>query len=316
MKKIINIFLFIFAFQNAWSQELNCRVDVITPKLQQTDPRVFTTLKQSIQEFMNNRKWTNYKMKNEERIECTILITIIEERGNDVFKANLTLQSSRPVFNASLNTVMLNWNDKDFVFSYREFEPIEYNETQFTTNLAAVLSFYAYTIVGYDFDSFSARGGNPYHLKAKQILDMIPSSLGDQSAGWMPFQSTRNRYWLNENLLNPRLQNFRTVLYDYHFKGMDKMQQDKLAARNAIMNAIKLLDKTNNETPNTMFLQVFMNAKSQEIINVLSDAPQQNKTEMIEILNRIDPQNADKYFNMMKRTGQGLNDLNNIKSNN
>lgn len=313
MKKLGIILFTLFAIHKITAQELNCRVDVITPKLQQTDPKVFTTLKQTIQEFMNNRKWSNYKLKNEERIECTILITIVEERGNDVFKANITLQSSRPIFNTSMNSVMLNWNDKDFVFSYREYEPIEYNETQFTSNLAAVLSFYAFTIVGYDFDSFALRGGNPYHLKAKQIIDMIPSSLGDQSSGWQPFQSTRNRYWLNENLLNPRLQNFRTALYEYHFKGMDKMQQDKVTALNGIVGVIKLLDKTNSETPNTMFLQVFMNAKSQEIINILSDAPQQTKTQMIELLNRIDPQNADKYFNLMKRTGQNLE---NLKSNN
>lgn len=308
---VATVFTTLFCLATS-AQELNCKVQVITPKLQQTDPKVFKTLEQSMTEFMNNRKWSNNKFKTEERIECSILLTITEERGDDTYKANMAVQSSRPVYNTSMNSVMLNWNDKDIVFRYREYEPIEFSENQYTTNLSSILSFYAFTIVGLDFESFSNKGGDPYFLKAKQVIETIPSTVGVNDApGWRPFEGMRNRYWLNENLLNNRMETLRRGLYTYHFRGLDKMYSDKITARTQVLDALKGVDKANSELPNSMLVQVFTTAKSNELINIFSDSPQQEKSLAVEILTRIDPQNADKYFNMMKRSSQQFPDAGN-----
>jgi hypothetical protein len=287
--------LFSFLFTNAvTAQELNCKVQVVSQRATTTDQQVFKTLQTAIYEFMNNRKWTNDNYTNNERIECSIMLNITDDNGTGKFIATATIQSSRPVFNSSYNSVMLNISDPSWSFQYIQFQPLEYNDNVYLSNLTSLLAYYAYIIIGLDYDSYSLKGGSPYFDKAQQVLNTVPQS-GEDASGWRAQDNLRNRYWLIENILNTKFADFRQVNYDYHRLGMDKMYDDAKSARTIITNSIKKLENTASSNPNSMILQQFFAAKSLELINVYSKAAPQEKAEMMNLLTKLDPVNGQKY---------------------
>lgn len=286
-----------FGYQTAQAQELQCQVSVLTPGIQIADPAIFSTLETAMFEFINNRKWTDDNFNPDEKIECTLILSITEELGNDRYRGNATIQSSRPVYNSDYQTLLFNFNDRDWEFSYVQFQPIEFQDNIFLNNLSALLAYYAYTVIGFDYESFAERGGNPYFLKAQNIVTLAQNT---SEKGWKSFENLRNRYWLIENLLNPRFKNFRSAFYNYHLNGLDRMYENRDLATETITSTLQILNSINQQNPNSMIIQLFFNAKSQELQNIYSDVPKAQKTTAVNLLMRLDAGNADEYQKLLK----------------
>lgn len=275
----------------AAAQELNCEVKVLYPNIQLADPALFKDLETSIREFMTNTKWTNDRFELEERVKCQIVITISEELAIDRFRANISIVSSRPVFNSDYETVIFNHQDQDFVFNYAAFQPLEYSEGFNLSNLTSVLAYYAYVILGLDYDSFSRNGGTAWFLKAQAIVNMFQ---GTGEAGWQS-SVTRSRYWLVENLLNSRYAAFRTAFYTYHLKALDEFYTNPSTSTRTLISALSDLDRLNKDQPNSMIVQVFFNSKKQELKDIFAGAPPAEKTKAVNLLCSLDPARCEEY---------------------
>ncbi len=220
MRLFIILFILFISYLNLWAQELKCGVEVVTPKLQLNDPKVFEVLKTSVFEFMNNRKWTDDVFQEEEKIEVNLLINITEEISATRFRATFTIKSVRPVHNSSYNSVLFNHVDDEIEFSYEQYQPLTYNDNTFIDNLTATLAFYSYMVVGLDYESFSPGGGTPYFQKAQNIVNNAQNT---SEPGWKAFEKSFNRYWIAENFNNSKYGDFNKIIYDYHRNGMDVM---------------------------------------------------------------------------------------------
>jgi len=296
--KLRNLFflLFFWCFINVnliHAQELKCQVQVVSQQIQGQgiDPRVFNTLQTAIFEFMNNRKWTNDNFTNIERIDCNILINLTKIPSPGSYQGTIEVQSRRPVYKSSYNSVLLNYLDNNFSFSYVENQPLTYSENTYTDNLTAILAFYAYFILGLDYDSYSLKGGTPNFQKALSIVNNVSS---DVESDWT--SGDRNRYWMINNLLDATYIPLRECMYNYHRLGLDIMYEKKDEGLKVITNSIENLQKIHAIKPTSFSMQVFFNAKSEEVINIFSGAPPDIKARIVPILNRIDPTNSNKYM--------------------
>jgi len=297
MKRSIVFLAAMFAAGFVTAQELNCQVTVLSPQIQSSDKRVFTTMQTAIYEFMNNTRWTGDKFLNQERIECSMQITINDRPSNDAFSGTIQIQSNRPIFKSSYNSPVFNFNDENFNFRYLEYQQLEFSETGNTSNLTNVLAYYAYTIIAIDYDAYSPLGGSPYFLKAQAI---VSNAQAGAEKGWKAFESTRNRYWLNENMLNPIFRPVRQIYYDYHRKGLDVMTEKKEDAVAAIAAGIESLKKVHRDKPGSLLLQVFFTAKAEELVNIFSQAFPDVKNRVKATLDEIDPANMNKYEKIIK----------------
>lgn len=295
MKKILLLGIAMIAAWTMNAQELNVNVRVITPKLQTADPKVFSSLEVAIQEFMNNQRWTDDTYEEEERINVEIALTISEERGPTQFKGELAIISSRPIFGTTDETPLLNHLDKDFVFEYEQFQPLEYTENQFQNNLTTVLSFYAFVVLGMDYDSFSPFGGEQYFQTAQEILNNIPPNATAVYKGWRSVDSDRNRYWIVENMLSNRLRDYRQAMYDYHRQGLDVAHSDVATGRAIIASAINAIGKAEKSYPRSMAIQMFASSKSDEIIEIFKGGANTEKNEVKAVMQKIDASKASKY---------------------
>lgn len=282
------------------AQELNARVSVMSNKVgTAVDKKVFNTLQNQLTNFLNTRKWTNDNYRVIEKIECSFIINIESVIEPNVYKASLAIQAARPVFNSSYKSAIINFQESDFTFKYIEFQPIEFNDARVqgteasVANLTAVFAFYAYTIIGMDNDSFSPKSGEVNFNKAQNIVTNAPEGKGIN--GWRVFDGLRNRYWLNENLVNSRYNIIHDIIYTYYRSGMDKLYDNEAEARSNILQALIQLKAFNRENPNTMIIQFFMQGKSQEIIGIFKTAMPPEKARVIEITSEIDIVNAAKY---------------------
>jgi hypothetical protein len=285
------------AYFIAPAQELNCTVSVISPQVQNTEKRIFETLQNDIRQFLNSTSWTNDSYKLEERIACSILITVTERISSDKFKASIQVQVSRPIFNTSYSSVLMNVNDQDFTFNYVESQQLQFQENQHISNLTSVLAYYAYMIIGMDYDSFSEKGGEPYFQKAFQIVN---NAQNEAERGWKSADGSKNRYWLVENLLNARFDNFRKVLYRYHRLGLDMMQADIESGRRTIFESLPDLKKIRQSEPNSYLLQSFFTAKADEFVNIFSQGLPDTKNKASQLLMEMDPSNSNKYQKITK----------------
>jgi hypothetical protein len=292
------ILLLILIVESASAQELNCNVSVISPRVQGSDKKVFTTLQQSIFELMNTTKWTNDKFKTEERIECSIQIEVTERVSTDEFKGTIQVTSRRPVYKADYNSPILNLKDNDYNFRYIEFQALEFNENGTNTNLVAVLAYYAYLIIGLDYDSFSMMGGSSMFQKMQTVVANMANA---PEPGWRSFESNqRNRYWISENLNNPVYKPIRAMYYTYHRKGLDILQDNKDIGLRAVGDAIESLQKVHVEKPISPLMQLVFDAKADEVVNMFSGAPEDIKTRSKEILEEINPSNSAKYAKIIQ----------------
>jgi hypothetical protein len=299
MKRLSLIFLVFLAFAAARSQELDCMVTVSSQKIEGTDKRVFETLQTALYEFMNNRKWTNYNIKLEERIECTVLITIDERPSSDEFHATLNLVLRRPILNTSYNSVLLNYVDKDFDFKYVEYEPLDYSDGTFASNLTSTMAYYAYMFLGFYFDSYSLYGGTQFYEKAQAIVNQAQ---GTSEIGWKAYEGLKNRFWLVENVLNASNNPMREFFYKYNRLGLDQMYDKSDAGRAAITESIDLLQKMYNAKPGLLLMTVTLDAKKDELVNIYSDSrvPPVEKNNVVNILKEIDPANGSKYLTILE----------------
>lgn len=297
---IINILLLLY-LSEAHAQELNAMVNVNYSQIQGTNREIFQDMQESLYEFVNTTHFTEHVFGIDERIDCQFQITISKRTG-DMFEATLSVQSSRPVYGSSYTTAMLNYQEKkgNFLFEYVQDQRLEYSENSFTSNLTAVMAFYAYIIIGMDYDSFGMEAGSPYYQKALNIANNAQSA-GQYSKGWQSYEGTENRYWLAENMLNEKYRPIRRCIYRYHRLGLDRMYDNKEAARQEIADSFKLLQRAHRSEPNNFILKLFFTAKSNEIINCFKQAFPAQKAEVVQILKEIDPANASRYDEIMKQ---------------
>lgn len=297
MKKLILFIAVItIGLSSLEAQELNCQVQVVSPQIQgTTEKRIFDNLQKAIFEFMNNTKWTSDIYSMEERISCSMFINITEKISTDEYKATLQIQSTRSVFKSSYNSVMINHNDADFTFKYIEFQSMDFSMSQYMGNLTSVLAYYAYVIIATDYDSFSPNGGTPWWQKAQTIVANAQNAV---EKGWKSMESTKNRYWLVENTLQPLFAPIRECNYKYHRLGFDVMFQDVAAGRAVVLEALLSLEAIHNQRPLSFPLQLFFNAKSDEIVKLFSGGLQEEKTKVVPLLQKIDPGHGLVYQNI------------------
>lgn len=274
------------------AQELNCTVTVIAPQISNVDVSRFDALEDGIREFMNGRRWTNDNFEFEERIECTLQLTVSEAIGSTVFKGSMQVQSSRPVFNSDYNTPVLLVNDGDIQFEWLDNSTILFNPGQHRDNLSSLLAYYAYMILGMDYDTFSLEGGTPHFLQAQAI---VANAQNAGERGWKASQGKQNRYWLVENHLSQTFRPVRICLYNYHRKGLDVLFQDVEGGRLTIAESLIDMRSTNRIRPGSYNIQVFFLSKSDEIINIFSPAPDAERGRLLPILKQLDPGNIQSY---------------------
>ena len=293
MKKVVVLFVFLFMSVISMGQELRCNVQVVSSQIQGTNKQVFQTLQTAIYEFMNNTAWTSHVYSNEERIECNILINLQDHSG-DEFNGSIQVQSNRPTYNTSYNTTILNYKDDNLRFNYVEFEPLEFTITEHRSNLTSVLAYYAYIILGLDYDTFSLMGGTEFYQKAEQIVNNAQNA---QEKGWKAFENRKNRYWLIENILNDRYRGIREFLYRYHRLGLDVMESKEAQGRSEIAESLDLLQKIYRQKPDPylFYYDLILSAKSDELVNVFSESFMAEADRVYKILVEIDPTRSDKY---------------------
>ncbi len=290
--------LFLFLTFVGSTQEMLCNLQVNSQQIQGTDKRVYETMSTALNEFINNRRWTNYDLKTNERIECTMVINIKDRPSTDQFKASLNIVASRPVYGSTYNSVLLNYIDEQFEFEYVEFQSLDFQENQYTSNLSSVMAYYVYLILGLDFDSFSPFGGTAFFEKAELVVNTAQNS---GYSGWNSNDDKRNRYWLVENYLNKTYSNVRTFLFEYHYKGLDVMAEKADQGRAAILSSLELLQTAYNQKPGLYSIQLIIDAKKDEFVNIFKEGNPAEKTKVIDILKEIDPSNSSTYSKINQR---------------
>ncbi|WP_303924265.1 DUF4835 family protein [Draconibacterium sediminis] len=301
IKQIVTALLFLFIFVgNGVAQELRCNVTVSARGIQGANQNLFRTMQSDLYDFMNNRKWTDHVYSYDEKIRCNILIRLDEQISADEFKGSIQVQLTRPIFNTSYTSTVLNIKDNDFHCKYVEFQPLEFNETSNRDNLTNIMAFYAYVILGFDYDTFSEEGGTEYFQKAQAIVN---NSQNARERGWKAFESERNRYWLIENVLNKSYASFRTCMYNYHRNGLDLMSEKVEEGRANIADALRDIQKVFRRRPSTYILQMFFDAKADELVNIFSKSFPDERNRVMAILNEVDPSNGRKYEKIAENEG-------------
>ncbi|MCQ2204685.1 MAG: DUF4835 family protein [Bacteroidales bacterium] len=291
------LFAFVFAALmslSAVAQELQCSISVQSASVQGTNKQVYDNMRNALQDFMKAQIWTSDKFDTKERIECSLNFNITEQISSNEFKGTLTVQLRRPVYNSAYTTTTFNMQDNDIQFRYNEGQPLTFNPSSYDSdNLVPLIAFYVYFMLGIDYDTFSLNGGSPYFKQAEAIVNQAQSS---SFAGWKSFDGTKNRYWLINNALDDNHKIFHRELYNYHRRGLDQMAESVDRGRQAIYNSIDQLKKVKqNSTRNAYLLTLFFTAKSDEIVNIFSGAPQMERDKALEALQVADPANISKY---------------------
>lgn len=299
-KLILSLTISLLASLGLQAQELQCEVVVNSDQVALTDRRIFADLRNAVATFLNNRRWTDQVYRPEERIDCRLQITITQAPQVGQYNAIVQVVSSRPVYGTGYNTQMLNFIDKSWSFEYTEAQPLQFSENSFTSNLASLLSFYAYVIVGMDRDSFGKLGGSRYYDQAMQVVNNV-NSQGQNNPGWKAFEDNRNRYWLLNNLQDPQMEGFRTALYLYYRQGMDIFIQQPDQARKNILEAIRNIQTVAQLKPGAAVLRSFFETKADEIVSVFKAASPADKQALFAILSNIDPTNIAKYQAILQK---------------
>ena len=294
MKVLIICFLFPFILI---SQELNCKVSVNYSSISSPNKEMFNSMRQSIYEFMNNTTWTNDIFNNEERIDCTILIRLDQQLSTDEYSGSISVQSSRPVFKTLYNSPILNIFDNQFRFRYVEFQTLEFNENTHISNLTSVLAYYAYLIIGMDYDTFSSQGGDLFFKKAEKIVSNAQND--NNATGWKSFEGLDNRYWLIENLLSSDFENMRSFYYLYHREGLDNFTEKPDFVREHIAESILSLRTAWNQRQRGYLFQLFFDTKTDEIVNVFSQGNIMQADQLVNLLSDMSPNDIDKWTKIL-----------------
>lgn len=288
---LIFIYILIQVLQ-ADAQELNARIEVVAPQLPNTNKRVLDLLQKTIQDYLNNRSWVGREMNPEERINCSIVLTITSWDGSKDYKANAQIFSSRPVFNTNYNSPILAYRDKNFDFSYVEGEQLDFSDNQNLSSLGSLLGYYAHIIIGMDMDTFKLYGGNTAFSTARNIVNY---SQGESHEGWRSMESMDNRYWLINNLTDRKYNPYREFAFNYHLHGLDKLATDAVNTRNDMTSLITKLKEVDRSYTGNVLTQVLFAAKANEIVGVFSSMPANEKVKLYNQLVELDPANTSKY---------------------
>ena len=295
--KLLVLISFVFAACFAVkSQELNCQVTVITDarlEVTSVEKEIFEQLKQTMYDMMNTTQWTKDKFKLEERINCNMQLQIKSIPSPGTYEGSMQVQYSRPAFSSSYNTTVFNFQDDDIKFAFSRNSVLIYAPNQFRDNLTSIMAFYAYFIIGMDYDTFSLKGGTPFFTEAQQI---VSNSQASGAPGWKSSETgKRNRFYLVDNVLHQLFEPLRECNYEYHRLGVDMLYDDKVKGRKAIVDALSKLNKVVATRPNSLNLLNFVQAKTEELKSLFADADAKEKTEIVNLLKRLDPTNASKY---------------------
>jgi hypothetical protein len=309
LRKLYNILLLVLLCGPlAGAQEFNCKVTIMSDKIKSAgiDPQLFTGMQKAIQDFMNTRRWTTDEFASAEKIDCNIFINLTNSNiGGDpnAFSGTFSIQASRPVYNASYTTTIVNYVDKDFAFKYSQFNPLNFDNNRvsgadaLSSNITAVIAYYAYMVLAMDYDSFSPMGGTPYLKLAQGLVNNAPDGKG--ISGWKSVDNNRNRYWLVDQMLNLRFKEVRNFWYMMHREGLDSMSTKPIESRTRILTNVKKLYQVNRENPSSVILQFILSAKSNEFLQLVEAAPKSERQQYISMLAVIDVPNSNKY-NLLK----------------
>ena len=296
MKYIVIFLLCLSSILSIEAQELKVKVNVITPKLKTVDPIVFSTLEKSVTDFYNQTQWTEDEFEVKEKIEVNMQITIKDELTTETFVADIWITSLRPVYNSNYQTQMLNHIDKGVTFTYTPLQALENSKNTFIDNFSSILTFYAYIILGFDYDSFESLGGDVHFRTAQDIVSNIPSTVSDGDRAWQAVGGgDRNRYWLLENALSPRSRAYREAMYGYHRLGLDNMYDRTDEARGDMVEYLQEVESLERSNPNSMIVQMFTDSKRSEIIEIFKNATKKEQSEVYKIMSYIDPARASDY---------------------
>jgi hypothetical protein len=298
MRKFLIISILLFLVSALGAQEFLCKIQIQHKQIQGVDPSVFESMEKAFFDFMNNRKWSDNTFQIEERIECTMVFTINQAaQGGDEFSGTLNIVLQRPVYGTDYNSVILNLVDKDLQFKYTPFQLMEYSDNTYSDNLTQILAYYAYMMLGFDFDTFAPEGGTPYFEKARAVVSVAQNS---DYPGWQVFEGPKNRAQLIENVLNTSYKSLRQMMYDYHRLGLDVMSEKVETGRQVITASLDNLKSVFEKRPNLYYLQVILEAKRQEIIGIYSEATPAEKVAMLNIMKEVDTPYASRYEEVMK----------------
>jgi len=296
---ILSCWLLAVSYANA--QEINCKVTVNSDQIEGSNKQVFETLKTSIEEYVNHNRWTNMTFAEHEKIECSMML-IVKSVADNLYTCEMTLQSRRPVYGTTYTTPILNFRDNNFTFTYQEFDRIEYQQNQFTTNLTAMLAYYCYLIIGHDCDSYQRLGGTPYFLQCEEIVNACQSASMDakEQRGWLAFDSNRNRYALINNLLDEAFKKYRNFYYDYHRMGLDEMSANMTNGRARIAEGLPVIKEAYRARPATYVINTFLDAKADELVDIFRKGTDKEKKDVYELLIDIDPTRQNTYDRINK----------------
>ena len=281
------------------AQELNCKVSISTDQLTVNEQRgstIYAQIQNVMQEFLNNRRWTNDNFTTDEKINCSLSVILVKASASGDYEATANFQVRRPVYGTGYETVLLNYVDKSFNFSYVTNSPLTYNDNNFNDNLTQILAFYAYIALAYDYDSFGKFGGTNFAQKAQNVVNIAQNAGG----GWVASSDIRNRYWISENLLNQQMQPLREGFYNYHRLGMDNYATNSATSRKQIVDYLNTIKQVNQTRPGQVWLRLFFESKSVELINIFSDAPLDERKKVAPLLTSLDPTNSEAYRKLGK----------------
>ena len=301
MKRLLFILPLFCISISLCAQELKCTVSINSDQVEGSNKSIFTTLQQSIEEYVNTLRWTNMTFQEKERIECSMLLVVKSVQDN-LYTCEFTCQSRRPVWGTSYFTPLLNIKDKYFIFTYQEYDRLDYQQTTFTTNLTALLAYYCYLIIGHDMDSFSKLGGTPCFQVCESIVNTAQSASLETSeaAGWKAFESNRNRYALISNIMDEAFKKYRLFYYEYHRHGLDEMVNNVANGRMRIAKEMTVLKEAYNARPGTYIINTFLDAKCDEVANIFEQGTTEEKKQVYDLLMLIDPTRQTTYDKIIK----------------
>lgn len=292
MRKFIVLILVLFVAFQGNAQEIRATITINSDKVPGSNKQVFLTMQRSLTEFVNQKKWTNKNFKQQEQIDCSFLLTILEQPSNNQFKGTLQVQSSRPVYGSTYSTPVFNFKDNEVAFSYLEFQNFQYNPNGFDSNLVSVFAYYIYMILGLDADTFALKGGGEYYSSAENAVNQAQQS---GFVGWGSNSNDANRFNLVADMLSGTYDVYRDVLYSYHMQGLDIMTMDVAKAKRNMEKSVRSLKSIYDRRPNALLIRIFMDAKSDEIVDVFSDGPRFDASQLTEDLSKMSPINLSKW---------------------
>ena len=297
--KLLHTFLKIFTLiiiflpKLVLAQDLDCDVIINADQIQTTDRRVFQDMETAIENFMNGRDWTPDEFKVEERIKCSLSINLVDMPTIGVFKATVQIRSSRPIFNTNYESIVFNFADRDFgPFEYVESMPLVFNQNSYTSNLTSMLAYYAFVILGLDYDSFGELAGSPYYQTAQNIVTAAAQS---GYPGWSGLESTRNRFSLIDDITNQQMQGLRTGIYKYHRLGLDLFEKEPETSRTEILKVLESIKVIKSRYPGSIFVISFFDAKTDELVNIFDEASMQEKRKAYNLLVELNPNKEELY---------------------